>query len=80
MEIYNDNQAIFLSIHNLGVYLGYSYDEFENIVIYTENLVEYDEDGTMQFLQDKYTERWFNQFGLSKVYIVASGEIEETLI
>lgn len=36
--IYNDT-ILFSNIHELGVYLGYDFEEFERIVIYEECLV-----------------------------------------
>lgn len=78
--IYN-NSIVFSSIHNLGLYLGYEYDEFENVVIHSEGLLEFDEEeGTLSFCTDKATEKWFNQFGLSNVRIIASGEVEAVLL
>lgn len=79
--IYNDSVIIFSSIHDLGLYLGYEYDEFENIVIYSERLLEFDDDSTnLSFCTDKSTEKWFNQFGLSHVRLIASGEVEAVLL
>lgn len=79
--IYNDSSIVFASIHNLGIYLGYSFDEFENIVIYSEGLIELDDDGAAwSFCKDKATERWFNQFGLSSVHVIPSGEVEAVLL
>lgn len=79
--IYNDSLIVFASIHNLGVYLGYSFDEFENIVIYSEKLIGFDDEGvTWNFCKDKATEQWFNQFGLSSVRVIPSGEVEAVLL